>query len=80
MLEYPIDDAQALLSKNLETAKRNLKQVELDLDFLKDQMTTTEVNIARVYNWDVRRRQAAGLTAAASAAIPTATQVPEVQP
>lgn len=59
MLEYPIDEALTLLTKNLETAKRNLKQVDLDLDFLKDQLTTTEVNIARVYNWDVRRRQSA---------------------
>lgn len=28
----------------------------------RDQLTTTEVNMARVYNWDVKRRQAAGLT------------------
>lgn len=26
--------------------------------FIKDQLTTTEVNMARVYNWDVKRRQA----------------------
>lgn len=25
----------------------------------RDQLTTTEVNMARVYNWDVKRRQAA---------------------
>lgn len=25
----------------------------------RDQFTTTEVNMARVYNWDVKRRQAA---------------------
>lgn len=60
MLEYPIEEAIALLVKNLETAKKNLKQLDKDLDFLKDQMTTTEVNIARVYNWDVRKRQSAG--------------------
>ena len=24
---------------------------------IRDQITTTEVNIARVYNWDVKRRQ-----------------------
>jgi len=64
MLEYPISEAQELLTKNNETAKRNLIQVDLDLDFLKDQMTTTEVNIARVYNWDVRRRQAANVITA----------------
>lgn len=25
----------------------------------RDQWTTTEVNMARVYNWDVKKRQAA---------------------
>lgn len=56
MLEYDIDDAQALLEKNLSTASRNLETLEEDLDFLRDQFTTTEVNMARVYNWDVKRR------------------------
>ncbi|XP_063049737.1 prefoldin subunit 3 [Engraulis encrasicolus] len=56
MLEYDIDEAEALLEKNLSTASKNLESVEEDLDFLRDQFTTTEVNMARVYNWDVKRR------------------------
>lgn len=28
----------------------------------RDQLTTTEVNMARVYNWDVKRRQAEAAT------------------
>ncbi|KAJ3584987.1 hypothetical protein NHX12_013710 [Muraenolepis orangiensis] len=56
MLEYDIDEAQALLEKNLSTASRNLDSLEEDLDFLRDQFTTTEVNMARVYNWDIKRR------------------------
>jgi len=59
MLEYTLEDAEALLSRNLEKASKNLAQLEDDLDFLRDQFTTTEVNMARVYNWDVKRRQAA---------------------
>jgi len=32
----------------------------LHINFIfRDQFTTTEVNMARVYNWDVKRRQAA---------------------
>jgi len=58
MLEYTLDDADSLLSKNLQTATKNLNQLEIDLDFLRDQLTTTEVNMARVYNWDVKRRTA----------------------
>ncbi|KAG7256902.1 hypothetical protein CRUP_008741 [Coryphaenoides rupestris] len=46
----------ALLEKNHSTASRNLDLLEEDLDFLRDQFTTTEVNMARVYNWDVKRR------------------------
>lgn len=45
MLEYDIDEAQALLEKNLSTATRNLDLLEEDLDFLRDQFTTTEVSI-----------------------------------
>lgn len=56
MLEYDVDEARALLEKNLATAARNLEALEDDLDFLRDQFTTTEVNMARVYNWDVKRR------------------------
>lgn len=35
MLEYTLDDAMALLVKNIETAKTNLGHVEHDLDFLR---------------------------------------------
>ncbi|GLG95726.1 hypothetical protein R5R35_008633 [Gryllus longicercus] len=59
MLEYTLDDAMALLKKSIDTAKSNLDTVETSLDFLRDQFTTTEVNMARVFNWDVKRRQAA---------------------
>lgn len=58
MLEFTLDDAQELLVKNIESAKQNLSHIDQDLDFLRDQITTTEVNMARVYNWDVKRRQA----------------------
>ena len=45
MLEYDIDEAQALLEKNLLTATKNLDSLEEDLDFLRDQFTTTEFSI-----------------------------------
>ncbi|NXG67836.1 PFD3 protein, partial [Hemiprocne comata] len=49
MLEYDIDEAQALLEKNLSTATRNLDLLEEELDFLRDQFTTTEVSILSFY-------------------------------
>lgn len=59
MLEYSLDDAKELLMNNAAAAKRNLEYVEHDLDFLRDQFTTTEVNMARVFNWNIKRRQSA---------------------
>ncbi|XP_066946380.1 prefoldin subunit 3-like isoform X1 [Macrobrachium rosenbergii] len=57
MLEYDLEDAECLLSKNLSNASKNLKQVEHDLDYLRNQGTTTEVTMARIFNWDVKRRR-----------------------
>jgi len=57
MLEYSLDDAEELLSKNLGSAETNLKQIAFDLDYLRDQMTITEVTMARLYNWDVKKRK-----------------------
>ncbi|KAJ2774383.1 hypothetical protein IWQ57_000842 [Coemansia nantahalensis] len=58
MLEYTTDEAQELLASKLSVAKTSLEHVVEDLEFLRDQITTMEVNIARVYNWDVKQRRA----------------------
>lgn len=58
MLEYTIDEAVVLLTKNLNTATVNADQLEDDLGYLSNQITTMEVNMARVYNWDFKRRKA----------------------
>jgi len=59
MLSYPLDQAEALLTNKLTTATTNLLNVKEDLSWLRDQITVTEVNIARVYNFDVKRRRIA---------------------
>jgi len=59
MLSYPLDQAEALLTNKLTTATTNLLNVKVDLSWLRDQITVTEVNIARVYNFDVKRRRIA---------------------
>ena len=50
LVEYNFADAIALLGKNLHNAQTKLAETEDDLDYLKEQTTTMEVNIARVYN------------------------------
>ena len=59
MVEYTHDDALVLLGRNLANAEAKLAESDADIDFLKDQITTTEVNIARVYNQGVANKQAA---------------------
>ena len=53
MVEYTYDEAVKLLGKNLINAEQKIKETEDDIDFLKDQLTTTEVNLARIYNQGV---------------------------
>ncbi|KAG9390501.1 Prefoldin subunit [Carpediemonas membranifera] len=57
MVEYPIDDAEALLKRNLAGARAQVAGLDSDLDYLKEQITTLEVSLARVYNADVLRRR-----------------------
>jgi len=60
MLEYDIDEAEELLVKNLGDAKTGLATLEDDMDYLRDQITTTEVNMARIYNWNVKNKKDKG--------------------
>lgn len=57
MLAYPINEAEALLDSKLQAAKQSLSNCEEDLDFLREQITTMEVAVARVYNWDVVQKR-----------------------
>jgi len=45
MLEYTLDDAELLLTKNHNAALKSLEVVDNDLGFLRDQTTTIEVSI-----------------------------------
>lgn len=56
MLEYPRDEAILLLEDNLKNAKAALVTLVDDMGHLRDQITVTEVNMARVFNWDVKVR------------------------
>ncbi|ETN42850.1 uncharacterized protein HMPREF1541_02008 [Cyphellophora europaea CBS 101466] len=63
MVAYPLDEADEMLQGKLDKARDSLKAAEEDLEFLRVQITTLEVAIARVHNWDVgekRRLRAEG--------------------
>lgn len=59
MLSYKPDEARELLKSKLQSAKTTLQHADEDLDWLSEQITVTEVNIARCYNYSVllRRKQ-----------------------
>ena len=56
MLEYPHEEAKELLVRNLANAQTALQSTDEDLKFLKEQITTCEVNLSRVYNYTVISR------------------------
>jgi hypothetical protein len=57
MLSYKIPEAITLLTDKMKAAETNLTSVEEDLEFTREQITIMEVNTARIYNWDVKRRR-----------------------
>ncbi|EGV64200.1 hypothetical protein PSN45_003672 [Yamadazyma tenuis] len=57
MLEYPLDEAVELLNERLKNNNEQVAIIKEDLVFLKENITTMEVNTARLYNWDVERRR-----------------------
>merc|ERR1719487_1167959 len=59
MLEYTLDEAIELLTTNEANAKTTVTNLDEDMAFLRDQLTTTEVNIARTHNFNVKLRQKA---------------------
>ncbi|GJJ13999.1 hypothetical protein Clacol_008256 [Clathrus columnatus] len=57
MLSYSLEEAINLLTSKKTAAETNLENIIEDLEFLREQITVMEVNTARVYNWDVKRRR-----------------------
>lgn len=51
MLEYPLEEALLLLTTKSAETVRTSRDISKQLDFVKEQITTMEVNMARLYNW-----------------------------
>uniref|UniRef100_A0A915EKS0 Prefoldin subunit 3 n=1 Tax=Ditylenchus dipsaci TaxID=166011 RepID=A0A915EKS0_9BILA len=64
MVEYELTEAQQMLTANLENIEKVNKDVEEELDFIRDQITTTEVNVAHLYNYNVQTKKVPGEVAA----------------
>eukprot|EP00298_Acanthocystis_sp_HF-20_P007424 c17022_g1_i1.p1 GENE.c17022_g1_i1~~c17022_g1_i1.p1 ORF type:complete len:210 (+),score=74.11 c17022_g1_i1:24-632(+) len=57
MVEYSYQEAQELLEAQQKKCNATIAELTESCLFLRDQITTTEVNIARIYNYDVKLRQ-----------------------
>lgn len=55
MLEYDLEEAEKILIENEDSAKQSLADVDRTLEFLKEQTTTVEVNLARLHNLSVKQ-------------------------
>lgn len=59
MLEYGTQEAEELLQSKLDGAMKSVDFCKEDLEFLRENITTMEVNTARVINWQVEQRKLA---------------------
>ncbi|OHS94227.1 Prefoldin subunit family protein [Tritrichomonas foetus] len=59
MVEYPYEEAEALLQTNLDNLDKQLAEIENNLVFLRDQIITTEVTVSRLTNHIISTRRKA---------------------
>ena len=57
MVEYPVDDAIAILDEQLKTLEAQIAENENNLIFLRNQIITTEVTTSRVTNRIIQLQQ-----------------------
>jgi prefoldin subunit 5 len=74
MLEYSYEEAISFLDDKRQRAQNELHTTIEDLSYVRDQSVTCEVNISRIYNWDVRRKRAE-LAEKAATATSTTTDI-----
>lgn len=59
MLEFPLDEAKEMMDQKVSDAAVGIKAAKEDLEFLKENTTTMEVNTARAINHQVALRASA---------------------
>jgi ASC-1-like (ASCH) protein len=71
-MSYDIAEAKKLLEDKLKSAEMNSVQLGEDIGFIREQITTLEVTMARVYNFTVKMRK----SATSSYAMPGSSSIP----
>eukprot|EP01026_Neomeris_dumetosa_P075825 TRINITY_DN8072_c0_g1_i3.p1 TRINITY_DN8072_c0_g1~~TRINITY_DN8072_c0_g1_i3.p1 ORF type:complete len:190 (-),score=25.43 TRINITY_DN8072_c0_g1_i3:261-791(-) len=60
MLEYSLEEAKQVLETNSQNCRTSLEVNRKELDRVKDGLTTSEVNIARIHNYGVEKKKKGG--------------------
>ena len=60
MLEYTYTEAEEMLTRRVADAKAKDAEIVEDLAWVRENKIIAEVNTSRTFNYDVRRRRAAG--------------------
>lgn len=63
MVEYTYEEAIALLTKQLEQTHAKIAELNEDLAALKENSITVEVNMARLFNHNVKLKKQAEIAA-----------------
>uniref|UniRef100_A0A7E4UWV9 Prefoldin subunit 3 n=1 Tax=Panagrellus redivivus TaxID=6233 RepID=A0A7E4UWV9_PANRE len=58
MVELTIDETEKMFEKNLTGIQTLTTQLSEEIDFIKDQITTSEVNLAHLFNYKVALKKA----------------------
>ncbi|EDO07203.1 Prefoldin subunit family protein [Babesia bovis T2Bo] len=60
MVEYPVDEAMSLLNDQLRVALESIEDIKKDLEWIRTQVTNTEVTVARLHNFSVMKKASSG--------------------
>ncbi|KII62174.1 Prefoldin subunit 3 [Thelohanellus kitauei] len=53
MVEFSYEEARNILNENINDAKKLVEGIQTEMDLIKSKITTLEVNIARIHNFNV---------------------------
>ncbi|KAK2196848.1 bifunctional Prefoldin/Prefoldin subunit 3/Prefoldin alpha-like [Babesia duncani] len=56
MVEYPVGEAIDFLKEQYKTAQDSIESIKKELEWLRSQLTATEITVSRLHNYSVMKR------------------------
>ncbi|GIX63083.1 prefoldin subunit superfamily protein [Babesia caballi] len=66
MVEYPVEEATALLQNQIKLAMESIEDIKTNLEWVRNQITSTEVTVARLHNYSVMKGSASAVAPSSS--------------